>query len=170
MTPQTLTFVRHYSNALPIADVTGDTLDSTGVYIAGGLRKDQFSPNFNLDAYVRKTDTNGQELWVRQLGGAANITGIAAASGGVYIAGQTGWNIDAQAYYSLPGQTPLGLTDAFIGRYNANGNELWTRQFGTANYDYIYGAVADSTGVYVVGNLGVVSPQTFPSGQPFLTK
>jgi len=36
--------------------------------------------------------------------------------------------------------------------------------------DYIYGAVADSTGVYVVGNLGVVSPQTFPSGQPFLTK
>ena len=90
MTPQTLTFVRHYSNALPIADVTGDTLDSTGVYIAGALRKDQFSPNFNLDAYVRKTDTNGQELWVRQLGGAANITGIAAASGGVYIAGQTG--------------------------------------------------------------------------------
>ena len=170
MTPQTLTFVRHYSNALPIADVTGDTLDSTGVYIAGALRKDQFSPNFNLDAYVRKTDTNGQELWVRQLGGAANITGIAAASGGVYIAGQTGWNIDAQAYYSLPGQTPLGLTDAFIGRYNANGNELWTRQFATANCDYIYGAVADSTGVYVVGNLGVVSPQTFPSGQPFLTK
>ena len=134
---QTLTFVRYFSNAMPVADVTGETLDATGVYIAGGLRNGQ-TLGMNLDAYVRKTDPTGQELWVRSVGGAATIAAIApASSGGVYIAGQTGWNIVAQAYYSLPGQTQLGFTGAFVRRYDANGNELWTLQFGTANYDYI---------------------------------
>ena len=32
---------------------------------------------------------------------------------------------------ALPGQTHYGAGDAFIGKYDAEGNELWMRQFGT---------------------------------------
>ena len=36
-------------------------------------------------------------------------------------------------------------------KYDADGNELWTRQFGTSSYDDAYGVSADASGVYVVG-------------------
>ena len=35
----------------------------------------------------------------------------------------------------FPGQTSSGSTDAFVRKYDANGNEVWTRQFGTSAQD-----------------------------------
>ena len=36
---------------------------------------------------------------------------------------------------ALPGQTHLGTFDAIVRKYDVNGNEAWTRQFGTATDD-----------------------------------
>ena len=41
--------------------------------------------------------------------------------------------------------------DAYVRKYDTNGNLQWTRQFGTADNDVAYGAFADATGMYVVG-------------------
>ena len=35
----------------------------------------------------------------------------------------------------LPGQTSAGGRDTYLRKYDANGNEFWTRQFGTAGMD-----------------------------------
>jgi uncharacterized protein (TIGR03437 family) len=167
---QPLRFLHQFPSSTPPESASLMAIDPSGIYIAGGIGVSTIlNPPLTVDSFIRKTDKTGGEIWSRRFGGSVLITGMAASSGGIYVAGETGWNIDQQAYFSLPGQTALGWQDAFVRRYDQDGNELWTRQFGTENSDFIYGAAADSTGVYVVGRLGATygSPLT---GQPFVRK
>ena len=74
-------------------------------------------------------------------------------SSGVYLAGYL--------LGTFPGQTSAGLFDAFVRKYDANGNEVWTRQFGTSGTDEAHGIAVGSSGVYVVGRtLGSLPGQT----------
>lgn len=68
--------------------------------------------------------------WTRQFGTSSydNECGVAAGpQGEVYVAG---WTRGA-----LPGQTFAGEDDVFLRKYDPDGNEVWTRQFGTSGYD-----------------------------------
>src|SRR2546423_1930940 len=52
---------------------------------------------------------------------------------------------------SLQG-TMVGLTDAFVSKYNSPGTLQWTRQLGTTTTDYSYGVTADPSGnVFISG-------------------
>ena len=62
---------------------------------------------------------------------------------GVYIAGVT--------LGELPGCKTSGKWDAFLIRYDADGNMVWCRQWGTPGRDSAEGISADSTGLYVTG-------------------
>jgi len=123
-----------------------------GIYIVGGIQgtwPGQTSAG-EQDAYVLKYDSNGTELWVRQFGSSTWDEGraVAADVSGVYVVGYTRG--------SLPGQTRAGQQDAFIRKYDADGNELWTRQFGRGGFQFwLDGAAADGTGVYGIGQGGV---------------
>ena len=88
------------------------------------------------NAFVRY-DVGGAELWTRQFTGpsfslsgdpTATDLSVAADASGVYLAGRTG-------PIALPGQVNAGGGDAFVRKYNPNGIELWTRQFGSAASD-----------------------------------
>jgi hypothetical protein len=127
--------------------VMAATIDTTGVYIAGnteGTFPGQSSTGY-FDAFVRKYDTDGNELWTRQFGTEYYdfIMSIIADATGVYIAGETEG--------TFPGQSSTGYSDAFVRKYDADGNELWTRQFGTEHLDEAYAVAADATGVYIAG-------------------
>ena len=92
-------------------------------------------------------------------------TAVFADSSGVYVVGLVEG--------SLPGQTSEGGEDAFIRKYNSDGDEEWTRQFGTSEFDAAGGVSADSSGgVYVVGGtFGTFPGQTNVGGQDaFLAK
>jgi hypothetical protein len=84
-------------------------------------------------------------LWTRQFGtnDSDAASAVAADASGVYVAGNTDG--------ILPGEAGAGGTDAFVRKYDADGNELWTRQFGTSGIDGAFGASADGSGVYVAG-------------------
>ena len=87
------------------------------------------------------------------------------SSGNVYVVGI--------ASGTLPDQTSEGGLDAFIRIYNSDGDEEWTRQFGTSEFDSAGGVSADSSGgVYVVGfTFGTFPGQTSEGGQDaFLAK
>jgi hypothetical protein len=72
---------------------------------------------------------------------------------GVYVAGS--------AAGGLPEGTPLGESDGFLRKYLPNGTEVWTWQFGTDDYDAVYGMASDPKGVVVVGTThGVFEEQT----------
>jgi uncharacterized protein (UPF0548 family) len=123
------------------------TVDSTGIYVAGGTYgelSDQTSAGL-MDAFIRKYDINGTELWTRQFGtsGEDQAWAVTTDDSGIYVAGYTSG--------ALPGQIYLGYADAFIRKYDANGAVVWTSQFGSGDYDRAYAIFADSTGIYVAG-------------------
>ena len=106
------------------------------------------------DAYVRKYDKDGNELWTRQFGTHLTDDALAMAIDGVgnfYVVGGT-WG-------ELPGQTNLGGRDAYVRKYDGDGNELWTRQFGTNSRDDATEVAVDGAGnVYVVGDIPAALP------------
>ncbi|MCH8979561.1 MAG: SBBP repeat-containing protein, partial [Armatimonadetes bacterium] len=62
---------------------------------------------------------------------------------------------------TLPGQTSAGNFDAFVRKYDADGNEVWTRQFGGSGSDRASGISVDASGVYVAGSTtGTLPGQT----------
>jgi hypothetical protein len=113
-----------------------------------------------FDAFVRAYDPDGNELWTRQLGSVSFDTAQAIGvdpDGNVLLAGWTGG--------SLPGQTNAGLDDAFVRKYDPDGNELWTRQFGSSLRDSANAITADGAGnVVVVGHVGRALPGLVSAG------
>jgi hypothetical protein len=122
--------------------------DSSGIYVVGWTRG-TFEGETNeggFDMFIRKYNSDGDEIWTRQFGTSEEFESandVFADSSGVYVVGDTSG--------ALPGQTAEGFTDAFIRKYNSDGDEIWTRQFGTSNPEVANGVSADSSGVYVVG-------------------
>jgi len=118
-----------------------------GVYFAGwtsGTFLDE-APAGGLDAVIGKLGVNGPVLWLKQFGSATDdqATALSIAGKGLYVAGSTTGE--------LPDGMPLGESDGFLRKYLPNGTEVWTRQFGTADYDAVYGMASDPRGVVAVG-------------------
>jgi hypothetical protein len=110
-----------------------------------------------MDAFVRGYDASGTELWTRQFGTFdwEYVSSVAVDdASNVYFAGET--------FGELPGQTAPGQMDAFVGEYDALGEELWMKQFGTPDFDRALGVAVDSSGnVYVGGEtIGAFPGQT----------
>ena len=117
-----------------VADVV---LSSVGNIYVVGSTEGVLAGEANLggrDAFVRKYDGDGNELWTRQLGARRDDEAISAgldALGNLYLVGF--------AEGAISGQTYLGLEDAFVRKYDPDGDELWTRQFGTEGHDVALG-------------------------------
>lgn len=118
-------------SGLYVIGVTDGTLDNVA---AGGL-----------DVVLRKYSFDGRVLWVRQFGTPRDdfARGVAVLPDGVVVVGGTG--------AAFPGQAFGGGSDAFLRRYDADGGEVWTRQFGGPGSQYIATVAADATGIYVAG-------------------
>lgn len=140
------------------------TVDANGNVYFHGSTDGAFPGQTNAgssDAYVRKYDSSGAEVWTRQFGTSSTDNALSVgvdASGSVYVAGLT--------FKALPGQTSAGAADAFIRKYDAAGTELWTRQFGTVNVDTAMSVTVSATGiVYVSGTTaGTLPGQTSAGG------
>jgi hypothetical protein len=129
-------------------------VDAAGNVYVGGSTSDAFpgktksSPVGYDDAFLRKYDANGAELWTLQFGiNTSGDTRIQAAatdsSGNLIVLGITP--------AALPGQSAAGNQDAFLRSYDPNGNILWTRQFGTSGYDYGLALTLTPTGIIAAG-------------------
>lgn len=87
--------------------------------------------------------------WYRQFGSAGDdaVLGIGRAPNGDvmvlgYVAG------------ALPGQVWYGQTDPFLRRYDSEGNEIWTRQWGTSDLEGPTALAVDRQGdLYVAARL-----------------
>ncbi len=141
---------------------SGVAATSGGIYVAGdtrGVLPGESSAGAE-DAFVRKYDIDGNVVWTRQFGRRSydSATGVRASPAGIYVAGYTS--------RTLPGQTSAGYRDAFVRRYDAVGNIVWTRQFGSAGSDTAHAVTATPTGIYVTGyTSGVFRGQSSPGGE-----
>ena len=122
---------------------SGIASDPTGVYITAAKP----IPGNRYQSVLRKFDASGAELWTSGFGSASvYLNNLAVSSSGVYVVGS--------APEPLAGQTGAGQQDALIRKYDFNGNEQWTREFGTSGADQADYVAADGTAVYVIGEFG----------------
>ncbi|MDH4480090.1 MAG: Ig-like domain-containing protein [Rhodoferax sp.] len=103
------------------------------IYVAGDADNVVDGQQFNgvVDAFISKYDASGNKAWTRLVGGTAFERGTALATGSdgsIYLAGYTQGTFDSQ--------TNKGGTDAYVSKFDANGNQLWTRLIGGAGSDY----------------------------------
>lgn len=110
------------------------------VYITGRTSGtlDPSHPNQNgiYDAFVSKYTKSGNLLWTRQLGsgtgGNDEATGIAVDNNGnVYITGST----DGTAFPSSGTSPQNADKDAFLAKYDTNGNLIKVIEYGNYAYD-----------------------------------
>ena len=132
-------------------DAAGLAVDANGnVFVTGstsGALPGQTSLGFS-DAWVRKYDDAGSELWTRQFGsaveGADSGEGAAVDSqGNLLMVGRTAKDLSG---------TSAGSFDAYLRKYDGDGNEVFTVQFGTEGRDQaLRVAVDDEDNAYVFG-------------------
>lgn len=140
------------------------TLDKAGnVYVVGrtGIWRSGASTD---DVWLAKYDSNGNQLWMRQLASDAQDFAevvIVDRLGNVFVGGYTA---------GLLGKQKFGQLDAYIAKYDANGQILWVDQFGTDQNDGVSGLQIDETGkIYVSGwTDGVLGKQSAGSRDAWL--
>jgi len=135
-------------------DAMGVTIDdASNIYVVGqtgGVLPGQTRGGGSSDAYVVKYDGDGNELWVRQFGGVGEDSALAGAVdsiGNLYVVGQSPGELPGRLFVG-------GLSGAFVRKYAADGDELWSRQFGTRVSAKANGVAVDTAGnVYVAGQV-----------------
>lgn len=141
--------------------------DASGIYVVGstsGTLPGQTSSGEGedkavvIDAYLRKYGVEGNEIWTRQFGSSSGTFAVEVAVGatGVYVVGDT--------FGALPGQANGGGVDAFVRKYDFDGSEVWTRQFGSLSDELAHEVAADASGVYVAGLTSGILPDQMAAG------
>ena len=134
------------------ADAFGVAVDANGnVAIAGRVtdRLNDKATGGNGDSFVAKYDTNGNEVFTRQIAPVledqANTLTF-GADGSLYVAGQTKGVMTSSA-------TNAGGTDAYLQKLTANGTLVYTRQIGTSGDDRASGVTVDQSGNVVLATV-----------------
>jgi hypothetical protein len=126
----------------------GVSVDNNGnVYITGGSEGGLGGNSAEIvDAWIAKYSSNGNLTWSRKLGtsGLDVSNDIAVDNAGyVYITGYT----DA-----VLGKSNSGNIDAWIAKYDFNGNQLSIDQVGSSDDDISRDIAIDTAGnVYITG-------------------
>ncbi|MEI1279034.1 SBBP repeat-containing protein [Leptospira venezuelensis] len=159
---------------------SGASVDPDGNIIATGFTEGDLGGQpmlGKLDSYITKYDEDGNKLWIRHLGGGpkdfskGSTYGLGITSdkdGNVLSTGMT-------VVEKLDGQNKIGYQDAYLSKYDKDGNKKWTKMIGGgSNTDFHFGTSAgrgitsDQFGnIYVNGttNADTFFGETNPAGQ-----
>lgn len=131
-----------------------DTDSQGNVYTTGWTLGDLGNVNAgSYDPWLAKYDSDGNQIWTRQFGTSGD-DGTGTFFGGIevdlnddiFVTGYTDGNL---------GGDSAGSYDAWVAKYDSDGNQIWTRQFGTPEFDYAGSISADNAGnLYVTGLTG----------------
>ena len=137
-------------------DIGNDAFaDDSGIYVTGVTlgALDNNESSGEWDIFLTKHTHEGKKQWTRQWGTNKRDAGLSTATdsdGSVYVTGYVSG--------SLPGGRTFGGKDIFLSKLSANGENLWTIQWGTEADDEGRGVTVTSEGIYITGftygNLG----------------
>jgi len=121
----------------------GVAVDREGDVVVVGT-VEMYDGSWRDDIFVIRLSPSGTPIWTRVFGTSGNehAGGVAVdGNGHVIVAGSTTGNL---------ARPPVGLRDVFVRKYDANGTEVWTRQFGFNESDWARGVAVGERGVIVV--------------------
>jgi len=133
-------------------DIAVDSSDN--VYITGQTNG-AFKENKNMgggDVFLGKFDKDGAHIWTKQFGTEAFDEGSSITvdtMDNIYVSGVTYGAFEESVHY--------GVDDIFASKFDSNGENKWTKQFGTGASDWGKYITSDSFGnVYITGYTGGV--------------
>jgi gliding motility-associated-like protein len=125
----------------------------------------------NSDAILGKFDNNGKLQWMTYYGGTSYDDAAAIAvdvSGNIVITGSTFSydGISTPGAYQPQNGGPAWATDAFLAKFDNNGNLLWGTYLGGEDLDYGTGVVTDaSNNIFLCGftasTLGIATANAY---------
>ena len=144
-------------------DITTD--NDCNVYVSGYFDSDTLvignDTLFNsgeADAFLVKYDATGNVAWAKSFNGDDNDFGRSVSTdddGNVYLAGYTLSSILTTETGTF---NNAGVTDAFYVKFDAAGNEIWSRGFGSTEAENVYGMTSDDNGnVWMTGYFSSVN-------------
>jgi hypothetical protein len=101
------------------------------------------------DIFLAKFDSNGAHVWSKRFGDSdpQNAHDVAVdASGNVIVAGFFIGPVD----FGGGTLTSAGGYDMFVAKFDPDGNHLWSKRFGDANYQFARSVAVDASGNVIV--------------------
>ncbi|MFP9097647.1 T9SS type A sorting domain-containing protein [Flavobacterium sp. RHBU_24] len=134
------------------------------------------TPIMLTDFFITKLDSNGNFLWAKAIQGTSpliekSVAGICADNAGnIYITGFYSGVVDFDPDAGIANSEPVGTWDAYVAKYDTNGNFLWVKSYGTAAKTAMgTSLVSDGENVYAAGVFGGVVDFDAGSGVHNLT-
>ena len=117
------------------------------------------------DVFLSKFDSSGNFIWAKTWDGSIGIGMVLEGDGGVATDGSGSVFVAGTFYGTVdfdpgPGEdwhtTVGGGADAFLSKFDSNGNFIWAKTWGGgSDYDHGIGVATDSSGnIYVTGMFG----------------
>ncbi len=124
----------------------GIAVDNTGqIYLTGntrsanGIHMNGFQPNLagGSDAFLAKFTPDGQLVWGTYLGGTENDEALSVdvKEDQVYVAGNTLSSGSGFITLGIHQTVNAGGEDAFLARFDTDGNRIWTSYYGGTGRD-----------------------------------
>ncbi|WP_300566468.1 SBBP repeat-containing protein [Flavobacterium sp.] len=143
------------------------------IYFTSSISTDTYYTQSASDIFLAKYDADGNYLWSKQIGGSGGSeipnSMILDNSNNVYITGSFTGNSDFDPSASNANITSKGATDAFLAKYDANGNYIWATGMGGINSDSSISMNIDNSSIYIAGNFMGTSDFNPSSGVANLT-
>ena len=134
------------------------------VFICGftfGAMEEQIHQG-SRDIFLAKYDHEGNQLWLQQIGTSRSEQARAVSTdhlGNVFVSGSTNGPLEV-------GENQ-GSYDAFLAKYDTDGNQLWLKQVGTSGRDIAYGMATDHLGnAFITGSTRIEIKPGSPIGSP----
>jgi hypothetical protein len=113
----------------------------------------------STDIFLAKYNASGNYIWAKSINGAGNEVGYSVAVDGLgnsYISGNFSGTVDFDAGTGTSNLTAVGSSnDGFLAKYDATGNYVWARSFGSINNDLGQEVAIDASGnSYITGYIG----------------